>query len=84
MPLGTPGADVQCQAMAQLRADVHLYSSLDAGTVRAAHLIPCEDVEATVGELARRMEGESAERAKVLALPLGFQAVPIVQSAQAN
>jgi hypothetical protein len=30
------------------------------------------------------MEGESAERAKVLALPLGFQAVPIVQSAQAN
>jgi len=75
---------IQCQAMAQLRADVHLYSSLDAGTVRAAHLIPCEDVEATVGELARRMEGESAERAKVLALPLGFQAVPIVQSAQAN
>ena len=71
---------IQCQAMAQLKAEVHLYSSLDAGAVRAAHLIPCEEVGTTVAELARRMEGESGERATVLALPSGFQAIPQVQA----
>ena len=72
---------IQCQAMAQLKAEVHLYSSLEAGTVRAAHLTPCEDVSATVAELARRVEEKSGERAKVLALPSGFQAIPTVQAA---
>lgn len=71
---------IQCQAMAQLKAEVHLYSSLEAETVRAAHLTPCEDVSATVAELARRVEDESGERATVLALPAGFQAIPAVQA----
>lgn len=71
---------IQCQAMAQLKAEVHLYSSLEAETVRAAHLTPCEDVSATVAELARRVEEQSGKRAKVLALPSGFQAIPAVQA----
>ena len=73
---------IQCQAMAQLKAEVHLYSSLAAETVRAAHLTPCADVSATVAELARRVEEQSGERAKVLALPSGFQAIPTVPAAE--
>ena len=38
----------QIQALIQRRAAVHLHSALDEATVRAAHLIPCHDIAATV------------------------------------
>lgn len=38
----------QIQALIQRRASVHLFSKLDEAAVRAAHLIPCYDIAATV------------------------------------
>ena len=67
---------IQCQAMAQLKADIYLYSALDRETTKAAHLLHCEDISRTVAELAAKHEGERGAPAKILALPFGFQAIP--------
>ena len=72
---------IQCQAMAQLKAEVYLYSTLDEATTKAAHLRKSEDVSATVAELASEMERQTGAPATVLALPTGFQAIPQVESA---
>ena len=67
---------IQCQAMAQLRAGVHLYSSLDPAATRAAHLSHCEDVSETVARLAASHQRTHHAAPTVLALPTGFQAIP--------
>jgi lactate racemase len=49
---------VQIQALIQRKANIMLYSSLSHEQVRAAHLIPCEDINATLREMiAARPEG---------------------------
>ena len=72
---------VQEQVMVQEKAALHLYSSLEADQARAAHLIPCEDVGATVASLAAGQEQEREQPATVLALPHGFQAIPLLENA---
>ena len=72
---------IQCQAMAQLKADVYLYSALDRETTKAAHLLYSEDVSRTVAELAAKHEREQGAPATILALPYGFQAIPQPPSA---
>jgi nickel-dependent lactate racemase len=67
---------VQCWAMIQRKADVHLYSSMPAETARAAHVIPCSDVSATVQELARRHRAEHGSEPSIAVLPHGHLTVP--------
>ena len=67
---------VQMQVAVQERARLHVYSALDDASVRAAHLEPIADVSATVARLAAAHERRTEERARVLALPHGFQAIP--------
>lgn len=59
----------QVQALIQRRAEIHLHSRLDAATVRAAHLIPCVDIAATVR--AKLLPG-----ARVAVLPQGPLTIP--------
>lgn len=58
----------QIQALIQRRAEVHLFSSLDELTVRAAHLIPCRDIAALVRE---KLNG-----GRVAVLPQGPLTIP--------
>jgi len=67
---------VQCWAMIQRKADVYLYSSMPAGTARAAHVIPCDDVSVTVQELARRHRAEHGSDPAIAVLPHGHLTVP--------
>jgi len=59
----------QIQALIQRRAEVHLHSTLDAATVRAAHLIPCRDIGAAVRARARN-------GARIAVLPQGPLTIP--------
>jgi len=72
---------VQMQVAVQQRATVHCYSSLDDETVRSTQLNPIADVGETVARLADEHERRTEERATVLALPHGFQAIPQVPAA---
>ena len=72
---------VQMQVAVQQKATVHVRSALDDDAVRAAHLQPITDVEETVARLAADHRQRHEERASVLALPHGFQAIPQVASA---
>jgi nickel-dependent lactate racemase len=67
---------VQCWAMIQRQADFYLYSSMPAETARAAHVIPCEGVSATVQELARRHRAEHGSEPSIAVLPYGHLTVP--------
>ena len=67
---------VQCQAMAQAKADVWLYSSMSRSTTESAHLHYCEDVSATVDELRRRYVEEHGREPAIAVLPHGHLTVP--------
>jgi nickel-dependent lactate racemase len=67
---------VQCWAIILPKADFYLYSSMPAETARAAHVIPCEDVSATVRELARRHRAEHGSDPAIAVLPHGHLTVP--------
>jgi lactate racemase len=63
---------VQIQALIQRKANIMLYSSLSHEQVRAAHLIPCEDINATLREMiAARPEGM-----RIGVLPQGPLTIP--------
>jgi lactate racemase len=63
---------VQIQALIQRKATIMLYSSLSHEQVRAAHLIPCEDINATLREMiAARPEGM-----RIGVLPQGPLTIP--------
>ena len=66
----------QCWAMIQRQAEFYLYSSMPAETARAAHVIPCNDVSATVQELARRHRAEQGSEPSIAVLPHGHLTVP--------
>jgi nickel-dependent lactate racemase len=71
---------IQCQTMVQVRADVYLYSSMDAEQTRRTHLKHCPDIGETVAALSedfrRRNDGEEPS---ILVLPFGQLAVPRVR-----
>ncbi len=67
----------QVQAIIQRKAEVYLYSSLDAETVHNAMLIPTEDIEATLARLLSRY----GAGARVAVLPEGPQTVPYLAEA---
>jgi lactate racemase len=63
---------VQIQALIQRKATIMLYSSLSHEQVRAAHLIPCEDINATLQKMiAARPEGM-----RIGVLPQGPLTIP--------
>ena len=64
----------QSQALVQRKAEVYLYSSLDAATVREAMLTPTDDIQATLHQLLERFGPD----ARVAVLPEGPQTVPYV------
>jgi nickel-dependent lactate racemase len=64
----------QIQALIQRRAEVHLYSSLASNDIRAAHLIPCTDIAATVREKLARANAN----ARIAVLPQGPLTIPYV------
>jgi nickel-dependent lactate racemase len=65
------GWQVQVQARVQARARVLLHSRLPASVVRAAHLEPVNDVNATLAGLLERQPD-----ARVCVLPEGPQTIP--------
>ena len=78
MRLATPGVyrpdqwQAQIQGLIQRRARVFLYSSLSKETVRRAHLLPCNDIAATVKEFLKdNLDGE-----RVGVLPQGPLTIP--------
>jgi len=76
--LATPGFQrpeqwqVQLQILVQRKANVLLRSSLSDEAVRAAHLIPCHDISATVTELLVKLGSD----ARVAVLPQGPLNIP--------
>jgi nickel-dependent lactate racemase len=62
----------QIQALVQRRATVHLHSGLEDEQVRAAHLVPCRDIAATVREF-------SSAATRIAVLPQGPLTVPYVR-----
>jgi nickel-dependent lactate racemase len=71
----------QLQALAQERATVWLYSSLDETATAGTHLRYCADLEATVRELAAEVAAREGRAATIGVLPFGQQAVPVVREA---
>lgn len=76
--LATPGFlrpeqwQAQIQALIQRKASVLVYSSLPDEIIRAAHLTPCRDIEATVNELLRA----GGDSARLAVLPQGPLTIP--------
>jgi nickel-dependent lactate racemase len=63
----------QIQSLIQRRAEIHLHSSLPDSTVRAAHLIPCPDIAATV-------TGKLRADTRIAVLPQGPLTIPYLSS----
>lgn len=72
--------EAQTQAMIQCKADVLLYSSLAAQTVRDAMLTPINDIEAAIDSLLQRFGSD----ARIAVLPEGPQTVPYLLDALAG
>jgi nickel-dependent lactate racemase len=76
--LSTPGFmrpeqwQAQIQALIQRKAEVLVYSSLPEKAIRAAHLVPCRDIGATVADRLRQLGPE----AQVAVLPQGPLTIP--------
>ena len=66
----------QIQALIQRRAEIHVHSSLPAGTIRAAHLIPCPDIAATIAQKLSQL----GSTARVAVLPQGPLTIPYLAS----
>jgi nickel-dependent lactate racemase len=64
----------QIQSLISKRARILLHSSLSDDEVRAAHLTPCQDVEAAVREEVARV----GDGARIAVLPQGPLTVPYV------
>jgi nickel-dependent lactate racemase len=62
----------QIQALIQRKAAIYIYSSLPEAAVRAAHLLPCAEIEATVKKLCEKSGGAT----RIAVLPQGPLTVP--------
>jgi nickel-dependent lactate racemase len=63
----------QIQALIQRRAEIQVFSSLDDAVVRAAHLVPCKNIEAAI---AARLTPET----RIAVLPQGPLTVPYIRT----
>jgi nickel-dependent lactate racemase len=63
----------QIQALIQRRAEIQVFSSLDDAVVRAAHLVPCKNIE---GAIAARLTPET----RIAVLPQGPLTVPYIRT----
>lgn len=66
---------VQIQAQIQKQATVYLYSSLQEDMVKAAHLIPCKDIEKTVREIISARGND----VKIAVMPYGPLTIPYIE-----
>jgi nickel-dependent lactate racemase len=66
----------QIQSLISKRARILLYSNLPPGSVRAAHLTPCDDVSLAVAQELERL----GPTAQVAVLPQGPLTVPYLQA----
>ena len=57
----------QIQALIQRRAEIHVHSALPDETIRAAHLLPCRDIAATIARM---------NPARIAVLPQGPLTIP--------
>jgi nickel-dependent lactate racemase len=73
---------VQCQAMVQRKAEVHLHSLLSREQTEAAHLGYSEDPSQTLRELVARAHA-AGRPGSVLVLPHGQLTVPVVARGRA-
>ena len=69
---------VQVGAMAMVKVESYLYSSMEPALTRKAHMIPCKDVSKTVNELRKRYRKRHGGEPSILALPYGQLTVPRV------
>lgn len=70
---------VQVGAMAMVKAESYLYSSMKRDLVEKAHMRPCRDVSKTVSELVKRYQrANGGAEPSVLVLPYGQLTVPRV------
>lgn len=60
------------QSLIQRRAEIHIHTAMDDSTVRAAHLIPCPDITATI---AAKL-GPNPNGARIAVLPQGPLTIP--------
>ena len=69
----------QIQALIQRRAEIHLHCALPDETVRAAHLIPCADITATIAQKLAAL----GPAARLAVLPQGPLTIPWLATASA-
>ena len=62
----------QIQALIQRRAEIHVHSALPDETIRAAHLIPCADLAATIAQKLAAL----GPAARLAVLPQGPLTIP--------
>jgi nickel-dependent lactate racemase len=69
---------VQVGAMAMVRVESYLRSSMKPALVRKAHMTPCKDVSKTVDDLRERYRDRNGDEPSILVLPYGQLTVPRV------
>ena len=69
---------VQVGAMAMVKVESYLYSSMKPVLVRKSHMIPCKGVSKTVNDLRKRYRRENGGEPSILVLPYGQLTVPQV------
>lgn len=62
------------QSLIQRRAEIQIYTAMDDATVRAAHLIPCRDIAATI----RAKLGPNPNGQRIAVLPQGPLTIPYI------
>ena len=69
----------QIQSLIQRRAEIQIFTAMDDATVRAAHLIPCRDIAATV-----KAKLAANPNARIAVLPQGPLTIPYLAGKQAG
>jgi nickel-dependent lactate racemase len=69
---------VQVGAMAMVRVESYLRSSMKPALVRKAHMTPCRDVSRKVNDLRERYRRRNGDEPSILVLPYGQLTVPRV------
>jgi nickel-dependent lactate racemase len=68
---------IQCQAMVQIKADVHVYSKMTPDQSRIAHVTHVTDPQATLQALIDRAKAQGKD-GSVLVLPHAQMTVPVI------
>ena len=69
---------VQVGAMAMVKVESYLHSSMKPELVRRSHMIPCKGVSKTVNDVRKRYRRENGDEPSILVLPYGQLTVPRV------